>query len=124
MTVSILGKVGKGSKFDLGLLEKKLVQMCFLDELPPPSLADVSRRIGHDSSHLRKLFPALCEEIVHRHSKFMRIQHERKISALRWEVRLAKRMLKARGEIVTEQAVRELLDKPGVLRHPRVREAL
>jgi hypothetical protein len=106
------------------LLEKKLVQMCFLDELPPPSLADVSRRIGHDSSHLRKLFPALCEEIVHRHARYMRMMHERKMLRLRREVRLAKRTLALRGEIITEQAVRELLDKPGVLRHPRVREAL
>jgi hypothetical protein len=43
---------------------------------------------------------------------------------LRREVRLAKRALALMGEIVTEQAVRELLDKPGVLRHPRVREEL
>jgi hypothetical protein len=54
----------------------------------------------------------------------MHVQHERKIMRLQRELRQVIWVLEQKGEMVTEQAVRELLEKPGVLRHPRVREVL
>jgi len=50
------------------------------DELPPPSLEEVSRRIAYNGS-LRHTFPELCQTIVERHHNYqtveqLRIQHE------------------------------------------------
>lgn len=46
------------------------------DECPPPSMAEVARRLQHTRTHLINLFPDLCRLISERHRGYQRDQSE------------------------------------------------
>lgn len=60
------------------LLQHALELILSSDEQPPPSLAEVSRRLGYEASHLRHFLPQLCQAIVQRRQAY----YENKKSAL------------------------------------------
>lgn len=60
------------------LLRSTLELILTSDEQPPPSLAEVGRRLGYEASHLRHFSPELCQAIAQQRQAY----YENKKSAL------------------------------------------
>lgn len=96
-----------------------------VEELPPPSLMKVVKRLGYKSSyHLYKIFPKLCYDISKRYKNYRKacgvLSHEQ----LRQEIRLTAHQLHDAGKEPTNRSVTKLLTKPGVIRNKHAQIAL
>lgn len=117
---------GTGSSprsFDWEALRRALEVAATSDESPPPSMAKVAERLGHDLSHLLKLFPDLCRQISQRYRnrrETRRIERECRIHA---EIRQAVLSVHAQGEYPSYDRVRAMLGNPNDLR-PRAALAI
>ncbi len=65
----------------------------------PPSLRQVARRLGHDStSRLTEHFPEECALVAQRHAEYRDLRKQQRLLKIRKEVRLAVFTLHAQGE--------------------------
>lgn len=63
----------RGSQsFEAEKLRRALEAVLSGDEKPPPSMAEVARRLQYTHTYLIKLFPDLCRLISERHRGYQR----------------------------------------------------
>ncbi|HEX7314913.1 MAG TPA: helix-turn-helix transcriptional regulator [Pyrinomonadaceae bacterium] len=84
----------------------------FLDQSPPISFAEASRRLKIDSSDLHRRFPELCVEISARYKKYRQDFYKSKRTEFEDEVRQAVIHLYAQGIYVSPRPVAKYLNKP------------
>jgi DNA-binding XRE family transcriptional regulator len=83
------------------------------NEVTPPPLAEIARRLGYDPCFLRRHFPDLCQRISARYAKYKNQQGKLRIERLCAEIRQATLELYAQGVNPTPRNVRLRLSKPG-----------
>jgi len=82
---------------DAARLRQAVTALLSRDESPPPSMAEVARRLGCSDAALCRLFPADCQLISNRYQAFRREQRDKRLNELIADVRQAMTQLDARG---------------------------
>lgn len=119
--ISIPRKVNK-MDFYAKDLEYKLISEIEKNELPPPSLLEISRRIKHDYRHLRKLFPSQCERILNRRKNyFISKKIKREFDDLQ-TLTITITALHDSNEPISMASLRSNLPRPGIMKNPKLRE--
>lgn len=94
------------------------------NEVPPPALEIVAQRIGHDPSHLRKLFPELTRKIVKKRKKFIQQNKQNKIEEKKNEIRGVIHKLSKKEQKPSLRKIMANLSKPGIIRIPDIRNEI
>ena len=93
------------------------------NEYPPPSVAEVARRLKHDLSHLIRLFPEQCGIISQRYRNYRRTQSIERKQRVREEVRQVVLAIHAKGKYPSLRQVRALLSNSSLMRLPEAQAA-
>lgn len=111
-------------KVDPQRLEAFLQEALNSDEDPPPTMADIGRRVkqelGYDSSQAQKYFPDLCRQIAAKSRSYKRMKREQRLQQLCDDVRQAVRTIHANGGYPSVHGVEKYLKKPGCMLYPEV----
>ena len=94
------------------------------NEYPPPSLFEVSRRLGHTFRTLYKCHHTACLEIKSRYRAYLQAQRTERIQRQREEIRQIALHLHAESISLTQQHIAQHLATPGILRDPKMRDAI
>ena len=94
------------------------------NEYPPPSLFEVSRRLGHTLRTLYKCHQAACLEIKSRYRVYLQTQRSERIHRQREEIRQIALNLRTQRISLTQGHIAQRLTTPGILRDPKMRDAL
>lgn len=94
------------------------------EEMPPPSMQELGRRLGYDASHLAKHFPEHCHEISARYRRFQQSQRLSRLQQACSEVKQMARTLYSQKRFPSERQVGKGLNKRGALREYAIRAAL
>jgi hypothetical protein len=106
------------------VLQKQLEAIMAADDEPPPSLAEVARRLGYRGSPgISRKFPDLCQVISTRFRTYQQEKSKQKITDLCEQVRRLACELHARGMYPATSRISKLGMKSGDFRHPVVRSA-
>lgn len=89
----------------------------------PPSMADVSRSLELDQSHLMRLYPEECSQISKRYRKFCTRSKKNRASRLCKQVREIVRSLHEAGLYPGHDLVGSMLPSPWILRTPEINAA-
>jgi hypothetical protein len=108
----------------LAVIQSLLEEVLKSDELPPPYLAEVARRIGYSVSLLYRNYPELCRAISAQAAIYRKAHAVERIEKFCKQVRQAAFELHIKGINPHSGSVGKLLSKPGVLRHKEVAAAL
>ena len=92
--------------------------------VPPPSLHEICRKIGHDKPVLYRHHPDLCRTITARWKEWNRDRGAGRRERLSREVREAALRLHAEGIVPTTLSVARSLTLPGAIRDPVSRSVL
>lgn len=96
-----------------------------LQELPPPSLLEITRRLGYkNNSYLYRYFPELSRAISKRYREHHHNSAEEKRECICQEIKNIVLLLHLQGYKPTRSRVASLLTHPGVMLNPRVRSYL
>ena len=96
-----------------------------LQEFPPPSFLEISRRLGYkNNSYLYRYFPELSRSISKRYQEYNSAIGKEKRELIRQEIRAGAQLLHSQGQKPTQRRVTQLLTKPGVMRNLWVRSYL
>lgn len=106
--------------------ERKLFLVSVLEgnEIPPPSMKEVARRIGAIDSSLHIEFPSLSQAISARYMEYRKMVRVQKEEQLRTSVREIALALHAQGINPHSQAVGKFLSSPRILRNQVANTAL
>jgi transcriptional regulator with XRE-family HTH domain len=95
-----------------------------LQENPPPSLAEVGRRLGgYDPSDLAKHFSDLCRAISARYREYKHNRGVERRQSLREQVRLTAQTVYSQGLYPSKHRIEALLNMPGILRRYEINAA-
>jgi transcriptional regulator with XRE-family HTH domain len=87
-----------------------------LQEYPPPSLLEITRRLGYkNNSYLYKYFPELSRSISKRYQEHSLASGQGKRQCIRQEIFDVAQLLHSQGYKPTQGRVTKLLKKPGVM---------
>jgi hypothetical protein len=92
------------------------------DEFPPPSLAEVARRLKSTSVTLRKYHREICDAITERYQTALVTKRQANMQRFRQEAKQAAYQIMAQGKRPTIKRLALVLTKPGILRNPKMRE--
>ncbi len=92
-------------------------------EQPPPSLREVTERLGETTTYLRGHLPQLCRAISARHRDYQLARGSRRRQQLRDEVRQATHHLHAQGRYPSGYRVAQLLSEPAAILNAVARAA-
>lgn len=96
-----------------------------LQEFPPPSFLEISRRLGYkNNSYLYRYFPELSRSISKRYQEYNSAIGKEKRELICQEIRAGAQLLHSQGQKPTQRRVTQLLTKPGVMRNLWVRSYL
>ncbi|MBD2605768.1 TniQ family protein [Scytonema hofmannii FACHB-248] len=96
-----------------------------LQEFPPPSFQEISRRLGYkNNSYLYRYFPELSRSISKRYKEYNKAIGEEKRELVCQEIQNVAQLLHSQGQKPTQRRVTQLLTKPGVMRNLWVRSYL
>ena len=96
-----------------------------LKEYPPPSLLEITRRLGYkNNSYLYKYFPELSYSISKRYQEHLIASGQETRQHIRQEIFEAAHLLHSQGYKPTQSRVTKLLKKPGVILNSYVRSYL
>lgn len=94
------------------------------DEYPPPSAAEVARRVGLKHRYLGYLYPEAAREISRRFLEWRGQEHAKTKEKHRNEVRRIVEQIVAEGDTrITRDKVKARMQKPSYMRHKHVRDA-
>jgi hypothetical protein len=82
------------------------------DEVPPPSLREVARRLGQTYTNLRQHLPELSRTISARYRSYQELQGARSRARLREEVREAAIYLHQQGHYPSTNRIADLISRP------------
>ncbi len=96
-----------------------------LQEFPPPSLLEITRRLGYqNNSYLYQYFPELCYSISKRYREHNNASGQEKRKRIRQEIETIALTLHSQGQKPTQSRVTRLLTKPGIMLSPSARQTL
>ena len=96
-----------------------------LQEFPPPSFLEISRRLGYkNNSYLYRYFPELSRSISKRYQEYNNAIGKEKRELVCQEIQNVAQLLHSQGQKPTQGRVTQLLTKPGVMRNLWVRSYL
>ncbi|MGH7867679.1 MAG: TniQ family protein, partial [Candidatus Dormibacteraceae bacterium] len=105
-------------RVDVRQLRQTLEGIIAAEEDPPPTLLEVSRRVGHDRRMLYTHVPDLCETIVARSTAYQKRRQQQKMEAVANEIRQVMVHLHSQGVYPAQTKVAKLLSKRGMFRIP------
>lgn len=124
-------KMNAPMKQDPSLTRKRAPRLCYVesakaaleaalagDEYPPPSLRQITIRLGCCDSNLKKQFPELCRSISARYLAYRTAHAKEYRQQIRDEVRQAVLKVHVQGIYPNGSRVASLLRTPGTIRHP------
>src|SRR6266851_6768959 len=91
------------------------------EEEPPPSMREMSRRLGYDAGYLSRVFPDLCQAISARYMAYRSKSGAERLERHSQKVQKAVHSLHAQGVYPSCRRVEELLGLPGMLMELEVR---
>jgi transcriptional regulator with XRE-family HTH domain len=94
------------------------------NEYPPPSLFEVSRRLGHTLRSLYKCHHPACLEIKNKYRTYLQAQRTERIQQRQEEIRQVALDLHAKRISLTQKHIASHLTQPAILRDPNMREFL
>ncbi len=97
-------------------VQRQLEAIVAADEQPPPSMADVARRLRHDHSNLSERFPRLCRCISTRYRAYYKAKREAWIQQICEEIRQVMRSVHAAGMYPSHARIQARLIEPTCLR--------
>jgi transcriptional regulator with XRE-family HTH domain len=97
---------------------KKVLQS---EEEPPPSMREMSRRLGYDAGYLSRIFPDLCRAISTRYMAYQSRRGAERLERRSQKVQEAVQSLHAQGLYPSCKRVEDLLGSPGMLMESEVR---
>lgn len=109
--------------FDKVALLTALEEVATANYLFPPSMADVSRSLDIDVSHLMRLFPGVCAQISHRYLAFVKHTREQHMHRTISEVRSITRDIHREGIYPGYDPVSSQMSHPWAMRSNEVRAA-
>ncbi len=96
-----------------------------LQEFPPPSFEEISRRLGYkNNSYLYRYFPELSRSISKRYQEYNNVIGKEKRELVCQEIQNAAQLLHSQGQKPTQRRVTQRITKPGVMRNLWVRSYL
>lgn len=113
--------------FDSGYLEaiqQQLHEFLESEDVPPLSMKEIAKRLGHDRRTLYSHFRELCHEVSVKHDRYQQLCYEKSVEQACIEVRRIVCELAAESVYPSEARVSKQMTKPGYLRYKRVRTAL
>jgi hypothetical protein len=105
-------------RVDVQQLRQALEGIIAAEEDPPPTLLEVSRRVGHDRGLLYQYAADLCAPIVERSIASQKRRQQQKLEAVANEIRQVMMHLHAQGIYPAQTKVARLLSKRGTFRSP------
>jgi transcriptional regulator with XRE-family HTH domain len=115
--------MGRLKQVDREHVKEALEAIIQMNEVPPPSMHEVARRIGHARETLYALFPECCRTIGQRYRKYRNEQREKRIQRICDEVRETAYRLYAQGRYPDEGAVKKMLTTRGAFKMREVQQA-
>ncbi|WP_162987464.1 TniQ family protein [Metabacillus litoralis] len=95
------------------------LEKIYLNEYPPPSLAELQRRFNY--YNMERRFPELSKKIAAKNTKYRREQQKLREELICKEVREIIMHLHNLGEVISENNIKRRMDNPGNFRNPLVR---
>jgi hypothetical protein len=96
-----------------------------LQEFPPPSLLEITRRLGYQNNgYLYQYFPELCYSISKRYREHNHARGQEKRKRIREEIETIALTLHSQGQKPTQSKVTKLLKSPGIMLSPYARQTL
>ncbi len=102
---------------------------CFLEavlqnpEIPPPSMKEVAKRVGHSIHTLKRISPDVCKAISARYLQYLSESHKASIQRKCDKVRQTMLILHAQEIYPSLRQVRKNLKNPNILMDPNVYHA-
>ncbi|MGG6295174.1 TniQ family protein [Leptolyngbya sp. AN02str] len=94
------------------------------EELPPPSMEEVARRLEYDRRTIYRHFRDLCQAVSLKYKRYRQESHLDIVEQVCLEIEEIVNQLHTDGEYPSEMRVSEYLSKPGYLRYRKVRNRL
>ncbi len=91
---------------------RALMESILADNDDPPSMREVSRRVGYSNTHLTRHFPELCTSIVVRHREHRRANKERRLRRLKIEIRRQAMLIHEQGLYPSAVRIMARMDSP------------
>ncbi len=107
-------------RFDVEGIQQTLEAVLHSTEEPPPSMSEVTRRLGYDQALFRKYFPEVCRAISKKYLDYLAKKRHERIQKLCEEVHQATLTLHAQGCYPGNRQVAKLLSKPTSFMEPEV----
>ncbi len=112
------------TRIDDNLIRKYLEQSLTNQAIPPDSLTELSKQLGHDRRVLLRKFPELCRAVSQKYSEYKKNTSIDKINQYCLEVEAIATKLHSQGIYPSEINVSSFIDKPGYFRYEEVRNTL
>jgi transcriptional regulator with XRE-family HTH domain len=106
------------TRFDIARIQQSLEIALAQEEIPPPSLRSVAKRVNYSPKELREHFPGLCRAISIRRKDYFKTRREQKLSQLEKEVNQAILEIISQGSYPGSGRVGALLSDPNAIRDP------
>jgi len=108
--------------FDVDEMRRLLEHELARDEVPPPSMHEVARRLKRDQSHLagHAELADVCHRISQRYEEYQQAQKQARIAHLSDQIRAIAYQLNTEDVYPGRDPIEEALEKPGVLREPEL----
>lgn len=113
-----------GLPLDREYLRQELDNVLASDEYPPPSLAEITRRLGYAPGALYQCHSPACHAIVRRYKDYLHQRKDARMQGHREEFKQIALQLRREGATLTSKHIKPYLTHPGVLRDPEVRELI
>lgn len=113
----------KNQSIDWLALETNLKNISSNPPIPPPSMVEVSKKIGYHRRTLTRRFPQLCQRISSNYLEYKKENRRQQIKKYCEKVEETVIKLYAQGVYPSESNVCKVLSKSGNFRDPEVRKA-
>ena len=107
-----------------GTIRSTLEAALEITEGTPVSLKKIAQQVGHSMAYLQKHFPDHCQAIVSQYEGFLRERGRIHLQQLRNEAQSTVLELHKQGRYPSNDQIGKMLQHPGMLRNPHVREAV
>ncbi len=111
----------KHYKFDEAATREMLETVIANEEMPPPSMAKVSQRLGYDHSFLSNHLPEQCSIISERHRQYQAARKKARLDQYCERIRQVTTDIHSQGKYPSYKQVSKIV--PALFKEPLVREA-
>jgi len=115
------------TEIDRESIHQFLEEIMIRNEDPPPSIPEVTRRLGFASHNIYLLYEChrdACSTITARRRAYLKQRREARMQGYREEIKQIALQLQTHGVALTQKHIAPHMAQPGILRDPKVRELL